>query len=1473
MEPAKEREGLDQQQVGEVESTQGQQSERSFEVKGQGDQGVNRDEKSVLLTCSVHTTYRTQLECEGKAVVGSPPSQGVEDSSSSRPSFDTTHGTQDQAGVPERLAGSGRRTSSQVGAHRTEGPTARVGARVGSQQSEAPSHASAADDPGPQQGVHQEGESTAVLRGAGHEQCVQQHHHTAAERGHGSHLHAEQGGCQRPGGLRDALGHVIWGDCPEPSGVLPVGCSHGPGGAVQPSAEPPGQLARAEPRPDGQSHTQTGKQLQAGAEGESGPTSRQLPRVSWFERHSCASGSHDEDHDTDGEHAGRDGRAPRTGPQEVQGRGERDAGLLVSSERRTEVDGGQEPGFQVSSTEGQSLEQQHAPQEGKVGKVLTPAAMRHFHHISQDIAANAFEGLKGDSGVHLVEIACSPESRLSAQIQREAGREDAAVRCSFWNGCDLGTGEGVKLIMGIIQEKHPKHVHISPECGPYSPMQNLNQKTAAQKQELEQKRRAALKQYVGASCIFQFCIQMGIHVTWEWAEKCQAWRLPMIQRLMEKYSLYVATTHGCQVNLRNGDGQLMKKGWKLMTTHKRVADMMHMPCRCQKGFRHATCEGNDTRKTAYYTMEYVKRFVEAIRYEMSRQQWMEELNGESRLPKHFGNGHACVCSDLQHHETQLTCGSCSLETTVDLTGRTDTEDAVGRVYAGETETASDTERKRIQRQLYLLHAATGHSSTRNMIDALQKRGVSAQVMEEARRFKCQVCEEKQKLQPRQVASLEPLPPKWATACADGGNWTHPETQQTVGFAVIIDEGTRFRTARILSRGKKQTMNAAQFLSYFQEGWVQYFGQPQVLRLDPAGAFRSNEVETYCDKNSIYLDFVPAEAHWKFGICEQAVQGLKEVMNKLASEQPTISAEEALSTAVQVFNHRELVTGYSPVQHAMGIAPDATGRFIHSLDGRAHDLVVGNPTGEFEDTVEKMKVAEQAHSEWNARERIKRALNSRSRENRDFRPGDLVYYWRKQLPKSMGPTKMGGYLGPARVLVTETKREPDGQLRKGSAVWVIRGRRLLKCAPEQLRHATQREELLEHLSKDEEQQAPWTLPRMVQQLGGQEYEDISQETPNDKPSVVEEMELEPRNTPEVPPQVRHRWKRPVDTENPEQQLRSRPPPAARNHMDEDLQAEAWWSHVEFQEPEQEAQEKWENPDMAIEVAIDMPSTNRGWKDMTRDMYGYFVGAMKRRAAEVSEKRLDEESKEKFRAAKAVEVKNFIAAKAFELVPPEMRPPKEKAIGMRWILSWKLKEDGTQKAKARAILLGYQDPGYEHRGTTTPVMTRQSRQFLLQIAANRKWLTQKGDVSGAFLQGREYPGELFCIPCKEICEAMGVEEGTITKVKRGCYGLVDAPLEWYRSISQFLERLGLQKTWSDPCLWVWKPQGQLRGIISCHVDDFLFTGPRNDAEWEGILKAIQQEYSWGEWQEKKFVQCGVQIEEMPDNSYRLSQPQYM
>ena len=135
--------------------------------------------------------------------------------------------------------------------------------------------------------------------------------------------------------------------------------------------------------------------------------------------------------------------------------------------------------------------------------------------------------------------------------------------------------------------------------------------------------------------------------------------------------------------------------------------------------------------------------------------------------------------------------------------------------------------------------------------------------------------------------------------------------------LVIDEGSRFRCARILTTGAKQSPNAQACLHYLQEGWVQYFGHPRCLRLDPAGAFRSAAVEEWCDKHSIFLDVVPGEAHWKIGVVESAVQGVKEVMTKLCQEDPELTPQEALAEAT--FNHKELVRGYSPAQHILGQA--------------------------------------------------------------------------------------------------------------------------------------------------------------------------------------------------------------------------------------------------------------------------------------------------------------------------------------------------------------------------------------------------------------------------------------------------------------------------------------------------------------------------------------------------------------------------
>ena len=95
--------------------------------------------------------------------------------------------------------------------------------------------------------------------------------------------------------------------------------------------------------------------------------------------------------------------------------------------------------------------------------------------------------------MQLLEVACSPDSVLSSVMQEITGNPKAAIRLSLWNQHDLGTNEGVRAVLDKIDLHDPEHVWLAPECGPYSVMQNVNQRTEQQKQELAEKRKQALK--------------------------------------------------------------------------------------------------------------------------------------------------------------------------------------------------------------------------------------------------------------------------------------------------------------------------------------------------------------------------------------------------------------------------------------------------------------------------------------------------------------------------------------------------------------------------------------------------------------------------------------------------------------------------------------------------------------------------------------------------------------------------------------------------------------------------------------------------------------------------------------------------------------------------------------------------------------------------------------------------------------------
>ena len=201
-------------------------------------------------------------------------------------------------------------------------------------------------------------------------------------------------------------------------------------------------------------------------------------------------------------------------------------------------------------------------------------------------------------------------------------------------------------------------------------------------------------------------------------------------------------------------------------------------------------------------------------------------------------------------------------------------------------------------------------------------------------------------------------------------------------------------------------------------------------------------------------------------------------------------------------------------------------------------------------------------------------------------------------------------------------------------------------------------------------------------------------------------------------------------------------------------------------------------LVYHIEIEMPSSKAGSDRALKDLPAFFVGALKRRAVEISKRRMTPEEKIQFDQAKGTEVFNFLAAKAFEALPAGKRCRREDAVNMRWTLTWKVKDDGTRKAKARAVLQGFQD-------------------------------------------------------------------------------LADMP--------------DSARCWSGLCCWTLVKEGKLRGIVSGHVDDVLFSGSATDPVWVASEKAIKDEFK-SDWEEGRFVQCGVLIEQEQDGSHTLSQKHY-
>lgn len=187
--------------------------------------------------------------------------------------------------------------------------------------------------------------------------------------------------------------------------------------------------------------------------------------------------------------------------------------------------------------------------------------------------------------------------------------------------------------------------------------------------------------------------------------------------------------------------------------------------------------------------------------------------------------------------------------------------------------------------------------------------------------------------------------------------------------------------------------------------------------------------------------------------------------------------------------------------------------------------------------------------------------------------------------------------------------------------------------------------------------------------------------------------------------------------------------------------------------------------------------------------------------------------------------------------------QNVISTRWVLTKK-----GDKVKARLVARGFEEE--MNSPTDSPTVSKNAVRLFLTIAASQNWKVKTTDIKSAFLQGRKLERNVYIIPPKEA----NTEDGKIWKLRHCLYGLNDGARQFYLSVKEHLKSIGASQSSLEPALFYLK-DGKLRGVVCCHVDDFLHAG---DIQFENdVIAKLTRRFLAGKIEETSFIYIGFHL----------------
>jgi len=301
-------------------------------------------------------------------------------------------------------------------------------------------------------------------------------------------------------------------------------------------------------------------------------------------------------------------------------------------------------------------------------------------------------------------------------------------------GWDLTDTDHQKEFLRMMDTDEPDEIRLSPMCGPWSQVQELNNLTPESKESLRRERAYHhTKVLTFAKTVFNKQVLAGRYAHLEHPTTARSWRTKAFSQLMAKHFVELDQ---CEYGLSiNGEG--LNKKPTTVATNKDAMCKLHR--KCQKNHTHIQLLGNRRTKKAEHCPPDL---ANKIAYLMSREE--RSLEKDDVYP---------VDDDASENATRP-------ENETENTENQEPEIRDGETYAGDGHLERMANLKRevweqVSKYVRKLHNGMGHPSAKVLAQALANGQAREEVIRCAEKYECAVCKNRR---PPPSASKSGPPP-------------------------------------------------------------------------------------------------------------------------------------------------------------------------------------------------------------------------------------------------------------------------------------------------------------------------------------------------------------------------------------------------------------------------------------------------------------------------------------------------------------------------------------------------------------------------------------------------------------------------------------------------------------------------------------------------------------------------------------------